>query len=391
MILAEIVATDDLKKVYFQQKQLYDNLSQKNKKLYFINCYNLANKIKKKIDTKFCKNKKIIFFEPENYSDLNNFFLNKNFFLINNLSPKFYHFRIHFLLNKKNIYQVSLDNLGMISSYYTENWKTVQIKQKLHFLYLKKLSYIFYRIFIILGFIKSIDKLFLARKDIFKKYQKNLLKKTFFKKRYNEIVPVMNKEFKLSQKPKEKYLVYIDTNLNHGDIEMRNSYQKNKNLHLLTKKLNKYFKKMKKTFNKKVIICLHPSSDENLYKKIFRDFKVVKYETEKYLVDSFLILFHESSLVNLAIHLNKKIINIKCSELGSYIEERSKLFSRFYKIIIHDLDKNYSTNKNELLKNLTDNIKFNKKSLSKIYFTKKEAKNSFSLIQNEIDKQKKFN
>ena len=46
MIIGQIIATNDAEKNYLQQKDLIDRLSKKNKKFYFINCYNLIKKKK---------------------------------------------------------------------------------------------------------------------------------------------------------------------------------------------------------------------------------------------------------------------------------------------------------------------------------------------------------
>ena len=43
------------------------------------------------------------------------------------------------LLNKKNVFQVQINNLGEMTSYYVENWKSVDIKKKFYFVYLKKI------------------------------------------------------------------------------------------------------------------------------------------------------------------------------------------------------------------------------------------------------------
>ena len=138
MIIGEIIVSNNVEKIYFLQKDLIDRLSKKNSKFYYINCYNLINK-KKVINNKFCKNKKIIFYNKIS-KELNNFLIKNQFFLINNISAKLYHLRIHLLLNKKNIFQVSIDNLGILSSYYIDNWKSVNLNKKIYFLYFKKFS-----------------------------------------------------------------------------------------------------------------------------------------------------------------------------------------------------------------------------------------------------------
>ena len=115
------------------RKDLYDNLSNKFNKFYFINCHYLVDKEKIKIDKSIFKGKNIVFFHPKSYENLRNFFKKKKIFLINNLSPKLYHLRAHMMLRNENIYQVSIDNLGELSDYKLENWSSVDIKKKIIF------------------------------------------------------------------------------------------------------------------------------------------------------------------------------------------------------------------------------------------------------------------
>ena len=103
------------------------------------------------------------------------------------------------LLNKKNIFQVSIDNLGILSSYYTENWKSVNLYKKIYFLYVKKFSFFIYRFLILFGFIKTIDILYLARKDIFQKYSLSFFRKLPFKKRYQKIIPTKPRQLNFNK------------------------------------------------------------------------------------------------------------------------------------------------------------------------------------------------
>ena len=76
---------------------------------------------------------------------------------------------------------------------------------------------------------------------------------------------------------------------------------------------------------KKVVLCLHPSSNKLEYQKIFKEFKIVKYKTEAYLLKSYVVLFHESSITNLAILMNKKIIHLLTKNLGTYFLQKKFL------------------------------------------------------------------
>ena len=389
MIVGEIVITNNVKKIYSQQKDLIDRLSKKNKVFYLINCHNLIYK-KKIIINKFCKNKKIIFYNPKSTKELTNF-LNKNqFFLINNISPKINHLKIHMLLNKKNIFQVSIDNLGILSSYYTENWKSVNLNKKIYFLYVKKFSFFIYRLLILFGFIKTIDILYLARKDVFQKYVLSSFRKLPFKKRYQKIIPTKPRQLNFDKKKQsEEFITYLDNNFNHGDMEVRNGDTTNKSKKIFLNDLKNYFFRLEIKLKKKVVICLHPSSNKAEYKKIFKEFKIVKYQTETYLLKSYLVLFHSSSIANIAIIMNKKIIQLLTKNLGKYFYERSLFFNRYFNFVSHDLEKSQPSINKLLINQLNSNVKNYQRSLNKLYFLNKKINPIYDLITHEINLQKK--
>ena len=393
MIIGEIIATDSVEKTYFQQKFLYDLLSKKNKKFYFINCYNLINK-KIFFNNKFCKNKKIIFYNPKSFAELNYFLTKNKIFLINNLSPKLYHLKIHLQLNKKNIFQVSIDNLGILSSYYVDNWENVNLQKKIHYFYIKKFAFFIHRLLILLGFIKTINILYLARRDIFQKYVSSGFRKLPINKRYKNIIPVKPRQISINQEEtSEKFISYIDTNIDHEDLKVRATDITTGSKEKFITDLKIYLSNLENFFKKKVILCLHPSSDESEYKKIFKGFKIVKHQTEKYLSKSFLVLFHESSITNLAILMNKKMISIITKNLGKYLYLRTKLFNKNFNFVKHNVDVFHPKLNKSLIIKLNSNVKNYQKSLNKLYFLNKETDSIFNLITDEINllKNKKIN
>ena len=70
-------------------------------------------------------------------------------------------------------------------------------------------------------------------------------------------------------------------------------------------------KKISKTFNKKVIICIHPNYDLKKISKIYYEFNVVKFKTKYFIDRSFIVLFYDSSAIVDAIVNKKKIISLK--------------------------------------------------------------------------------
>ena len=392
MIIAEICSIPDYSKKYFMRKEMYDNIASKFKNFYFINCHLIVDKEKINYKKKIFSNKNIHLFHPKSYEDLNNFLIKNNIFLINNLSPKFYHLKIHMMLKKSNIFQVYIDNLGEVSNYKIENWESVNFKKKIYFLYLKKLAYLFYRILQNLGIINQIDILYLARNDLKKNYEKLSFFKFFLKPRFKKIKPVKPKiGFFNKVKVNEKFIVFVDANLNHVDILMRginlSLKEKKKYLYLL----EKYLINLKKLYKKKIIICLHPSSDINFYKKYIKSIKIVKFKTELHIIKAFIVLFHESSSITGALLLKKKIINLSYAPLGTYMKNRGKIYLRKFNLINHDLDKETSFNldKKTLLKKLIRTSNNYDKYLKRIYFIDKKYKDINKELSIEIEKYKK--
>ena len=100
MIIAELSNSVSCEKKYYLQQNLYNYLSKKYKKFYFINTHNIFNKEKLKINYRFFKKKNIIHFNPKSITELNSFLKKNKIFLINNLSFKFEHILFHYLTNE---------------------------------------------------------------------------------------------------------------------------------------------------------------------------------------------------------------------------------------------------------------------------------------------------
>ena len=140
MIIGELCNITSYEKRYIFQQNLYDFLAKKYKKFYFINVHNIFNKKKLKINYSIFRKKNIIFFNPKTIKELNEFLNKKNIFLINNLSFQFIHIPFHFLVSKKNIFQISFDNTFQVSNYKISNWTHASFLAKIKFLFTKKIS-----------------------------------------------------------------------------------------------------------------------------------------------------------------------------------------------------------------------------------------------------------
>ena len=390
MIIAEINVGPSIEKKYFLQNELYDFLGKKYKKFYFINTYNIRNKKKLKINYQFFKKKNIIHFNPKSFSELNIFLSKNNIFLINNLSFGFRNIFLHYLVSRKNIFQISFSNILQFNSYKVENWTHVNLVKKIKFYYSKRFSLFVYRILIILRLINQIDILCISQKDIYKNYKSSYNKKTLLIKKYKEIkstsvkLPFVNTQ----KKQYEKYITFIDTGILHMDILRRGHIINKKMVNDYLSYLKTYLLNLNKLFRKKIVICLHPSSNYNLYKKKLRDFEIYKYKTEKYISNSFLVLFHDSTAIFSAILLKKKIISLKSNIMGNYLNARRLFYIKKFFFEEHNIEQNLKLNRKKLTIQLNKKVKNYEKIIKKIYFSEKNSLSIQKIMDNEIQKYK---
>jgi hypothetical protein len=386
MIVGELCSHFSFEKKYLLQKNLYNYLGKKYKKFYFINCYNINNKKKLQIDYSFYRKKNIIFFNPKNTSELKKFLSKNKIFLINNLSFKFEHFFFHFLVSKQNIFQISIDNMPIFSNYKTENWDHVNFSTKIGFLFRKKFQKLIYRIFIILRIINQIDILYVARKDLYKRYNLAYNKKSLLLKKYKnvEITSVRLPFFSKKKEPSNKYITFIDSNILHPDMLRRGHLIDNTKVKKYFIFLKNYLTKLRRLFKKEIIICLHPSSSHALYKKHLNSFRMYKYKTDKYILESILLLFHGSSSIFNAIILKKKIINLKSDIMGPFRNARRSFYLKRIRLVEHDIEKNIKIKKKNLITKLERNIKSYKKFITNYYYTKENSLPIEQIISNKI-------
>ena len=108
----------------------------------------------------------------------------------------------------------------------------------------------------------------------------------------------------------EENIVFIDSDIRTKDIIIREgSISIDKEIEYI-KRLNNFLKKLEISFNKKVTICLHPKSNYELYKKYFNDFEIVQFKTTEKIKSAYIVIFHESTAINDALTLKKRIIRL---------------------------------------------------------------------------------
>ena len=329
------------------------------------------NKTEKPIKILFEKFEKadVKIFNPNSKSEFQSFINNKKIFAIDCLGINYtYVWNIRRLINKKNIFLLLLLDSGFISNEnvdYKTSFKGKSYEIKRYFL--RKI----YRLLVLLKFFPPIFIYFECRKNIFEHFSKN--KKFHF---FEKIFPFLNifnfknifyinskssQNLRLEEKLiSEDLIIFIDGNFQNKEYSFRDNinFEEIKNDYF--KNLSKILIQLKEVFKKKVEICLHPSSDEKVYKEYFErlDIFISKGETKEKILKSSVVLFHESSAIIDAIFLKKKIISLSTHLFGKYHSNRVDLYKNeldLFSIDIHkdlnfskdDFDKKFNTiNKN---------------------------------------------
>lgn len=303
-------------------------------------------------------NDNIKFFYPRNKIEFNNFINNKNILAIDGLGKKLKDFKIRYLINKKEVRLILISNLGNISNEILG--KKNSNKEKFYNIqnfFVKKI----YRFFVLTKIFSPIFLYFESRKDIVNNCLQNK------KIKLEKLLPFLNisyfvNVFQINSKiydsfKKNKYkisednIIFIDGNYKHEDHIIR------ENINVSSIK-NRYFEKLKislekigNIFNKKVEICLHPSSDFNEYQKFFKNFSISQYKTQERIFSASAVIFHESSPIIDAIYLKKKIIALETDLFGTYFSNRIDLYKKELNLFSVKLGEDFKLTKDKILQN----------------------------------------
>ena len=132
------------------------------------------------------------------------------------------------------------------------------------------------------------------------------------------------------------------------DLNKRKKYYEN---------LYKILKKLEVYYGKKIIVCLHPKNNTYKLNNDFKDLFCVMYQTEKYISEANIVVFHEGSSIIQAIVQKKKIINLNGSILGDYLQKRSDLYTKQLELHQIDIDNPIIESKDNLEIYMGDSIK----------------------------------
>lgn len=335
-------------------KDYIENLPSQYETFYFINFYKIINNNKEKLNDykKYEQEYNIKVICPETKNEFNEFAKQRLIFAFDSLDKTISYFKLRSFLNKKNIKLIFLQNIGSITNQ-TSFENNISTKNFLH-LIKKVFNTKLFRLLVFLKFFSPIFIYFECRRDFVKHFQtnekKHKNKKSLFNYLYFENTIFVNgrsydKFSKNIYNNSEDKIIFIDGNYKALDILQR------ENLNLEQVKID-YFNKLQillknisKVLNKEVIICLHPDSNPDEYKKFFDGFKLTKYSTVKDIYSSFIVIFHESSSIDTAIFLKKRILSLKTNLFGKYFENRIQKYSEALGLMSVNLNEKFEYEK----------------------------------------------
>ena len=366
--------TTHLKNVLSNNIHNINNIASCFEEIYILNLNNFNWFTKKKhgfekIFRDFSFNKKIKFYNPKNSVELDSFFKDKDFHGIISLGKTVNELPIHLLLKKHNVKFFQISNFG--------NKQIGELPSKKSFLrgYFNIIWRVFmHKLFIILkvfGVIPKIEIRFTSNKiwtNLSKKKQSIYNKIIrFFKISYAKKVIIINsRAYDLLNKNKfiknEKYIILLDEMFNNEQYLRLGTYTDKKIIKIHYENLIKKLKIISKYYKKKVIICIHPSDNLKEKKNIFSDFIVKQYQTKKYIYQSKLILFFESSAIIDAIILKKKIMTILSNALDTNQTANNMHYVNEIDIPFLNVDEDLTFDKDTINK-----YKYDKKKINKSY------------------------
>jgi len=352
-----------------RQKSLYEKISKKFNEFYIINLIHFSLFKKKKIyncdylnTIKLPHNFKII--TPVNENELNKFLINKKLVAFMHFGKRLGSFRIQYLVKKYNIRLIYMYNLGVMGEHYLGKTLLIKRKIKIHryyfFRFKRIIVHYLFRILTIINVFPKIDIYFESIKAVVDNCNNSLTKKIekifpFLKICYfKKIIHINSRSFDMLTKTKlnlsEEKIVFLDINYDHKirilrgideiiDEKLRLQY---------FNQLTQFLLELSNIFNKKVTICLHPTSDLNTYKKYLGIFEICKFQTSENIRQAFIVVFHQSTIIADAIFLKKKIISLKSNKLGEYNADRIDFFQKKYGLFSYSLDEKKELNKNLL-------------------------------------------
>ena len=259
--------------------------------------------------------------------------------------------------------------------YYQGNFR-----HKFNNFFIRTLPHFLYNFLVLINFFSKIDIRFISNKNLF-----NQILLQSFKRKFSHI-----KEFKLvnslhyeesiyKSKPKESHILLLELPPNYTDVSEITGKYNQAELDNHYSKLNNFLLKLKKLYKKKIIVSISPKYDLSEARGRFKGLKIVNKNVQKYIRESFLIVFYDSSTILYAVMSKKLIINIKSNiyEKRNYKTNMYNKLLNLKEINIHD---DFNCDKIKLLKDLKLRTKSYNKFLKK-YLPKNKNKGNKEIIK----------
>ena len=320
----------------------------------------ISKLVNKKAKRKFLKKKyNLNIIQPKNFTEFIKILKLKDTYFMYAINNGMENFYVNYLISKYDIKKFVVSNIGYNPENY--NYYKKNIIQKIIIFNRLRLKYYFFRLFVLVKIFPKIDYFFEASDFVYKSIVNGLSFKLqkkipFLNISYYKTVLKINSRsydniFYSRYKVSEKYIIFLDGMLfDHKDRILRDGHANKKFRKEYYDKLYKILKKYEKMFHKKIIVCLHPKNNISKRRKDFKDLKCVKFQTEKYMSQAFIIFFHEGSSIIQGIVQKKKIINLHGKILGDYVNKRCNIYPNLLNLYRIDLDNIIFKNKTNLLK-----------------------------------------
>jgi hypothetical protein len=362
VLFVSIINNKYLKLVFSNNHFLYNYLFKSFRNVCIVDVNNLTilkkkNNLDVKILKDFFPNSNIKFLSSNNFIQFHRFLRNKKIVGIKSFGTSYGELIINIFLKFYDVKLLEINNIGNENSAYSLSQHKIKVLK--NFL-VKKLSHKLTVFLSMIGLVRKIDIRFISNSRYLKYNKINTVNKVanLFNLPYvKKLIPINSRAYDIflneKHEIKNDYITVMDEQLNEPQwAKWRNLIEK-KDITLHYKKFNSYLKKLSIALNKKVIICIHPNDNLNEKKKLFKNFKVLKYKTREYIYKSYLVVFFESSAIIDAVLLNKNITTIHSKIMDENQIASGLHYVRELKVSISNIDniKNLNLTKKFLVKN----------------------------------------
>ena len=355
--------------------------------IIFINILNFQFLNKKKKNTSYLEKKysNIKFISFKRSKEFFNYFEKiENKIAINNFGKKFQDFYMHYLVKRSKIRQFKVLTVDLVSQSLVFEKKHF-FKKFLYFLNNKFSSYIV-NVLVGLNIFNKIDICFTTNKNIFnnKKKMGYIRDKFSF---YNKVILVNSTAYDMCFEKKiiksDKHILYIDYMINHMDNLSQNKKINEEQMSQHYLRVNKFLNHLKIIYKKKIVVSIGPQYSINFTKKFLRGYKVYKNKTFDLIKNSEIIALFNSTSINPAFIMKKKIIFLSTKQMGVKPFYEFNMYPRKSGSPVIDIDRKVNFSKYDLNKKFNRNKKRIEAFTAK-YLSNNQQTTGYNTIINEI-------